>query len=397
MQPGSNPQASETDLHKPGWWAPRFWLGANFPALMRLFARNRFRIGFRQLHIAAADAFYSVFHSLLRVVQQAIYGRRVERTEIKEQPLFILGHWRCGTTLLHELLILDSRHTFPTTWECLSPNHFLLTEWFAVRMLGFLLPAQRPMDNMLLGWDRPQEDEFALCNLGEPSPYLTIAFPNHPPHDAEYLELEEVPPAAREKWKRTLMTFLKQITFRNPKRIILKSPPHTARVKVLLEMFPDARFVYLVRNPYKVFPSTVHLWKSLYQTHGLQTPRFAGLDEYVYETFNRMFRQYEATRELIDPSRLYELKYEDLVADPIGQMRTLYERLELGGFDKVQPAIEAYFADQKEYKTNKYPQPEEEKAEIRRRWGDYFERYGYDGGKGRLDTPVSAESASGKS
>jgi hypothetical protein len=394
MQNGPDPQ-TPTAPHKPGWWAPRFWLGANFPTLIKIFARNGFRIGPRQLYVALADLFYSVFHSMLRVVQQVIYGRRVTRVEIKEQPLFILGHWRCGTTLLHELLILDSRHTFPTTWECLSPNHFLLTEWLAVRTLGWLLPEQRPMDNMLLGWDRPQEDEFALCNLGIPSPYLTIAFPNNPPQYPEYLEMEQVPQPDRERWKQTLLTFLKQITFRNPKRIILKSPPHTARIKILLELFPDARFVYITRNPYKVFPSTVHLWKSLYATHGLQTPRYEGLDEYVYDTFNRIFRQYEATRGLIDPSRLYELKYEELVADPMGQMRALYEQLELGGFDQVQPAIEAYFAEQQEYKTNRYPQPEEERAEIRRRWRDYFDRYGYS--VGEPDSKVASPTGSQQS
>lgn len=378
MHTGPSPQPpTETAEHKPSWWSPRFWLGCNFPALMRLYARNGFRIDWRHWHIAFADAFYSIFHSILRVVQSAIYGRRVARVEIQEQPLFILGHWRCGTTLLHELLILDPRHTFPTTWECLSPNHFLLTEWLALRTLGWLLPKQRPMDNMLLGWDRPQEDEFALCNLGIPSPYLTIAFPNNPPQFPEYLEMEQVPGPARERWKATLLTFLKQITFRNPRRIILKSPPHTARIKILLEMFPDARFVYLVRNPYKVYPSTIHLWKSLYTTHGLQTPRYEGLEEYVFETFNRMFQQYEATRELIPPGRLYELKYEDLVADPVGQLKTIYERLQLGDFAPVQPAAEAYLAEQKEYKTNRYAQPEAEKAEIRRRWHEYFVRYGY--------------------
>ena len=382
MQTGSSQQPlTETAENKPSSWSSRFWLGANFPTLMRLYARNGFRIGWRQSHIALADAFYSIFHSILRVVQNVIYSRRVARVEIKEQPVFILGHWRCGTTLLHELLILDSRHNFPNTWECLSPNHFLLTEWLALRMLGWLLPKQRPMDNMLLGWDRPQEDEFALCNLGIPSPYLTIAFPNHPPQFPEYLEMEKVPPRDRERWKETLMTFLKQITLRNPKRLILKSPPHTARIKILLEMFPDARFVYLTRNPYKVYPSTIHLWKSLYTTHGLQTPNFAGLEEYVFSTFDRMFRQYEATRDLIPAGRLYELKYEDLVADPIGQMRTIYERLELGDFETVRPAIEGYFAEQKEYQTNRYAQPEAEKAEIRRRWHDYFERYGYPEGK----------------
>jgi len=143
--------------------------------------------------------------------------------------LFIIGHWRTGTTLVHELMALDKRHTYPTTYECIDPNHFLLTEKLASRFLRFLLPAQRPMDNMVMGWDRPQEDEFALCNLGQPSPYLTIAFPNCPPQYPEYFDLEDLSPEALSRWKECFIRFLKQVTLRNPKRIVLKSPTHTYR------------------------------------------------------------------------------------------------------------------------------------------------------------------------
>ena len=112
------------------------------------------------------------------------------------------------------------------------------------------------MDNMEAGWDRPQEDEFALCNMGSPSPYLTIAFPNRPPQDQEYFDLEGLSPQARERWKRRLVWFLKCVTVRRRKRIVLKSPPHTFRVKTLLELFPNARFVHIIRDPHVIFPST---------------------------------------------------------------------------------------------------------------------------------------------
>jgi hypothetical protein len=199
----------------------------------------------------------------LKWVEIAWYGRRIARTPIQQPPLFILGHWRTGTTLLHELLILDPRHTFPTTYECLEPNHFLLTERLFTRWLTFLMPSRRPMDNMAAGWDRPQEDEFALCMMGQPSPYLTVAFPNQPPAFPEYLDLTGVPPRALASWKRAFYGFLQRLTFKDPRRLVLKSPPHTARIEVLLELFPEARFVHIVRDPVVVFPSTVNLWKSL--------------------------------------------------------------------------------------------------------------------------------------
>jgi hypothetical protein len=233
------------------------------------------------------------------------------------------------------------------------------------------------MDDMAITWESPQEDEFALCNLGVPSPYRTVAFPNHPPQCQEYLDLENIGLDERLKWQHALMRFLKQITYRTPKRIVLKSPPHTCRIPALLEMFPDARFVHIVRNPYEVFFSTVKTWKRLYEGQGFQKPRFEGLEEYVFETYLRMQRRLDATRGLVAPNRFHELRYEDLVSDPVGQLRTAYERLELDDFERVAPAIEAYQASRASYKTKPYAMASEDRRRIAERWGEYIARYGY--------------------
>ena len=96
-----------------------------------------------------------------------------------------------------------------------------------------------------------------------------------------------------------------------------KSPPHTGRVKVLLEMFPDAKFVHIVRDPLVIFPSTVHLWKTLYSSQGMQKPTFDGLEEYVLANLTRMYERFETDRELIPAENFCEIRYEDLVADPV--------------------------------------------------------------------------------
>jgi hypothetical protein len=358
-------------------WMPRIWQGCDFFAWLRLLVRNRLAVHWRFWYIAAIVTVVSFFHTVLRYVQGALYGRQIARTPIREAPLFIIGHWRTGTTFLHELLILDSRHSYPNSYECFEPNHFLLTERFFTRWLRFLMPAHRPMDNMAAGWDRPQEDEFALCLMGQPSPYLTIAFPNHPPQYPEYLTLEELSPRALASWRRAFLGFLRRLTFKNPKRLILKSPPHTARIKVLVDMFPDARFVHIVRDPFVVFPSTVKLWKSLYRAHGLQQPSFAGLEEYVFATFNRIYDKLEEDRKQVRPSRFYELRYEDLVRDTVKQMRALYEHLELGGFDDYLPRLKNYLAGISGYETNRYEVTPEQRAEIARRWGKVIRQYGY--------------------
>jgi hypothetical protein len=365
-----------TAPHKPEW-APHIWEGCDFFAWLRLLVRNRFAVDASLLYVAAIVTVVSLFHTILRILQQALLGSRIRRTSLRDAPIFIVGHWRTGTTLLHELLILDERHTFPTTYECLEPNHFLLTETLLTRALPFLMPSRRPMDNMAAGWDRPQEDEFALCMMGQPSPYLTIAFPNRPPQDQEALDLDGLTPSARRRWLRAFERFLQALTYRQPRRLVLKSPTHSCRIKYLLKLFPDARFVHIVRNPYIVFPSTVNLWKSLYRTHGLQRPTFAGLEEQVFRTFTHLYDKLEEGKKFIPPRRFHELRYEDLIRDPLGEMRRLYEQLELGSIEEVMARVEKFLTGNAGYQTNRYTLTPEQHAEVTRRWGDVIRRYGY--------------------
>jgi hypothetical protein len=160
---------------------------------------------------------------------------------------------------------------------------------------------------------------------------------------------------------------------------MLKSPTHTCRIPTLLELFPDARFVHIVRDPYTVYPSTVNLWKALYVAHGLQRPTFAGLEAHVFKTFTHLYARLEQSKHLLAPNRFHEMRYEDLIADPIGQMRRLYERVELGGFEDYLPRLKTYLAANADYKTNRYPNlPPEMRAEIERHWGHVIRQYGYD-------------------
>jgi hypothetical protein len=242
------------------------------------------------------------------------------------------------------------------------------------------------MDNMPAGWDRPQEEEFALCNLGVPSPYLTIAFPNHGPQYEEYLTLDGLGPAELDRWKKALLTFLRQITYLRQKtntgevacqRIVLKSPPHTCRIKTLLEIFPQARFVHIVRDPFVLYASTFNLWKTLYRKHGLQRPTYEGLEEHVLRTFERMYEKFEAERDRIAADRFCEVHYEELVRDPISCMRAIYEKLDLGDFEAILPALEQYVASTEGYQTNKYELSDEARRQVSRRWSDFIRRYGY--------------------
>ena len=373
------PAYSRTPLHAYPYWAPRFWHGMRLPTWLRLAWENRWDVSPRRLPIAAGITVTAALNSIGNMFDELMFGYLVRRQKLAEPPLFVLGHWRSGTTLLHELLILDERHTYANTYECFAPGHFLWTQWFVPPLLRFLLPAKRPMDNIPAGWERPQEDEFALCNLGVPSPYLAWAFPNHGPVADEYLDLVTLPDAERERWKQTLERFVKRVALARNGRMVLKSPTHTARVKTLLEIFPDARFVHIVRNPFVLFPSTIRLWSTLSKVQGLHAldENNAWIEEQVLSTFVRMYARFERDRELIPAGRLAEVHFEELVADPVREMRAIYDRLELGDFNRVEPAIARYAAEQGDYRANRYELPPAVATRVRHKWAPYFERYGY--------------------
>jgi hypothetical protein len=353
-------------------------LGCDALTLARLLVRNRFAVHRSRWRLLAIAAAVSAGHSVLGLVQQALYGRRVQHTPVVDAPVFILGHWRSGTTLLHELLTRDPRHGYATTYECFAPHHFLVSEAWLPRWFAWLVPGRRPMDQMAAGWDRPQEDEFALFLRGQPSPYVRLIFPNRADAGAGALDPRGLSPRQLRRWKAALMRLLQGLTLAHGgRRLVLKSPPHTCRIPILRELFPDARFLHLIRDPYDIYPSTLHLWRTMYGIHGLQRPTWEGLPEYVLGMFEQMYQRFEEDRRLIPAGRLHELRYEDLAADPLGKLEEIYRALDLGDFDSARPHVEKYLAGVKNYEKNRYLLTPEERRTITRRWGTVIQRYGY--------------------
>lgn len=360
------------------WYSPRFWHGMRPAAFFRLCNQHRWRVGLFRWPMIATVTPLTLFNSAMAGVQHLWCGGKVATAQIKDPPVFIIGHWRSGTTFLHELMHLDDRFGSPTTYQCFAPHHCVLTEWWVTTFFGWLMPKQRPMDNMAAGFSRPQEDEFALLTLGAPTPYRRMAFPNDPPPCMEFLDMQGCSEADLARFEQALTHFAKIITYSTGKRLLFKSPPHTGRIEVLSRLFPGAKFVHITRNPDALFPSTVRLWQSLDEVQSLQWPKNEGREEYVFECLTRMYRGFEDQRQRLDPANIHDLRYEDLVADPIGEVERIYSRLGLGDFGPVREKLTAFVGEQKDYKTNIHAINEALKAEIRQRWAGYFEKYGYE-------------------
>jgi hypothetical protein len=353
------------------------WTGVRLLPWLRVLARNRFRVSPARLPRAASITAASLANEVMRAIQFAIWGRGLRDARLEAEPIVILGHWRSGTTLLHELLACDPRLYAPTTAQCACPNHFVLSEQFARDWLGFLLPEQRPMDGMRMGYDRPQEDELALCNLGLPSPWWIVAFPNEPPPDPLYTDLEGVGDAERSRWLRAWTDFLRHIQFEHRGRLVIKNPLHTYRVPLIRSVFPSADFIHIVRDPHDLVPSCLHFWRRMFDRYGLQRATCVALERQVLDSIAAMDDRITATWETIPAARRFRLRYEDLVADPIGMLESVYAHFGWPGVDEALPHWKLYLAEQEDYRRNAHDVDEGLRERIAARLADVFTRYGY--------------------
>jgi hypothetical protein len=111
------------------WYMPRFWHGMRLSTWLRELGRNSLAVSPSRVPMTCAVTGFTALNSVLAGDRsRGLYGRKVEATELAAPPVFILGHWRSGTTFLHELMIRDPEHTYFTTYQCFTPHHFVLTE-----------------------------------------------------------------------------------------------------------------------------------------------------------------------------------------------------------------------------------------------------------------------------
>jgi hypothetical protein len=344
---------------------------------LRLLRDNQFSIDSPYLLRAAAISWCALTNSVFRWFDDRWFGRGMKDVTV-QPPLFVLGHWRSGTTHLHYLLGCDPRFACPSFYQCLFPHTFLSTEQYFSGLNAFLLPERRPYDDVRMDLRVPQEDEFAFCVSSFRTHYLSGVFPRRAEHYDQFLTFRGASRRDVEQWKAALLTLLRKITLKHGKPLILKSPAHTGRIKLLLEMFPGAKFVHIHRDPYVVFRSAVHTFAT-----GLPYGRLQ--DTNRFDWAGRILRQYKELydaffeqRALIPPGHFHEVCFEDLERDPVGEVRKLYEALGLPPFEAALPALRRYVDSLGSYRKNVFrPLPPNQRRRIAAEWQRCFQEWGY--------------------
>jgi hypothetical protein len=315
-------------------------------------------------------------HSLLFRIQNASHAEKI-KTVVSPPPIFLLGFWRSGTTLLHELFCCDPRFGYPSTYACLNPSHFLLSEESVRRQRKGQEQTRRQMDDMRYSWISPQEDEFALLALGAPSAYEALIAPLLMRDARALCDLCRQPQEVQERWSEALNYFIRLLTIQQGKPMVLKSPPHGFRLPLLASLFPQSRYVVIERNPYEVFASNLKLWRTLLDMYSLEAVAAEDIEKFVLDAYVLHEKVLaEGARQLNTPP-LARVRYEDLVADPIGQMARLYAELDLGDFNQVRPRLEQYAKSVAGHKRNRFRLSPAQKQRVDGAWRDAIQIKGY--------------------
>lgn len=363
--------------------------GFSLPAWTALMRRTLFdlepRYSIRAIFILAN----SLVSSINTQIERIAIKKQVSITEIPP-PVFILGHWRSGTTHLHNLLSIDPRFSCPNYFDVSLPHQMLNPIARSINACAFrlLAPSTRLIDSMPTHVGAPMEDELALCHLTSLSPILGNIFPTHRDSFQKYLTLRACSKEERERWLDGLHYFLQKLNYRTGRQPLLKSPTHTCRIKLILERFPKARFIHIHRNPYEVFCSYRRSIRTMNELVRVGRQGKDDLDTHILDQYVEMYDAFLEEREGIPKGQFYELGYADLAKDPANQLKAIYRELDLGNFDQIGTAVNTYLASIRDYKASGQDQISPMlKAQIQSRWQKYFDHFGYDSNSGTQNRP----------
>jgi hypothetical protein len=244
-----------------------------------------------------------------------------------QQPVFVVGTGRSGTSILHELLALDPANRTPATWELMFPGEVLGADAGTFRRVGHDVHAfwadLRPAYESMHHNDGDEPNECIFLTMLE---FLSDQWGGtyEVPSYAAYLVGADQTEAYRFH-RKVLQTLQRRA---RGARWVLKAPSHLAQLRILFAVYPDARVVQIHRDPLKTVPSTISLMGTIksMRTDDVDAGALAPWVSIGYGAMLDDTVDARASGALPD-AQFVDVRYADLMSDPVATITSVYERL----------------------------------------------------------------------
>jgi hypothetical protein len=314
----------------------------------------------------------------LRITEYIRFDKKIKKVTLKEDPIFIIGHYRTGSTYLITLLSLDKSKGYVSNTEGYCPHFFLAFPKFSDWLLSLSLPEQRPMDEVIMGSTEPTEEEYSIGAYEKFGFYNGFIFAKYFDRYSKYNSFDTCPKRDLEKWKNRYYYFVQKMTLKyQGRRMIFKNPANTYRIKHLLKMFPNAKFIHLYRNPYYLFLSTLKFYREVFAIYALQSWSDHKLQQCILNNYKEMYKKMDETRSMIPTGNIIDIAYEDFIKDPLKHVKRIYDELHIKGFETYKDNFIKYIETQKNYKPNQHILTNDVIEKVNTHWDFAFQRFGY--------------------
>lgn len=302
----------------------------------------KYRPGIKYLPRTLIYYFKFIVFEPFRLLEAILFEYKIRNYQWKEDPIFILGYYRSGTTHLQETLMRDPRIGYMNFYQTYFCAGFLVTERIFKKTFGIIMDAQNfhhPAHRIPFKFDMPGEEDVCLVASGfRYAPNWGQVFPRaFRSFFEKFVFFKTCTDDEKQAFEFELTRLHKRVAMTSAnrnKRMLFKSPPHTARLSMLHRLYPNAKFIFIQRNPYEILKSNQRLWKS-FNDQCLHDDPEGNVDEKILWSMNECYEHYEHDKKSLNQDQLIELSYEEFMADPLKTMEKIYSQLELCDFNEV--------------------------------------------------------------
>lgn len=315
-----------------------------------------------------------------RSIEQLYYNKTISNYKITKPPIFILGHWRSGTTFLHELICNDPSLAYISTYQATFTGVYLgAYKHLFKAFMQYQMPKKRAGDNVTLNINSPQEEEFALGNTLPYSFYYFWYFPkNINRYFDDFVLFKNLTTQQITQWLNNYEHLIKKTLIGTQReQFISKNPPNTGRIPQLLQQYPDAKFIYLYRNPIVVYLSYKKFLQSMLPYLQFQKISFEELEQNMFYIYTALLQQYYNTKQLIPPANLIEIDFESLEQQPLQFLEHLYTAFNLPNFNTALPYFKNYLQQKTNYQKNTHTLTPQQLTNLKQHWGYYINLHNY--------------------